>query len=337
MEYCPGGDLREFLEVVGSIEEEEAVLWFAEMIMAVHTLHSLGYIHRDLKPDNFLIDCRGHLKLADFGLSKANKVKVTIAASDMQQPGGVNSAAINARQQRLSLMPGQAQQQNVKEKLSKNNIDQRFRRTMHLKGGLGEVAETAARMGADNPLLAVPGSLLASIHSSKKNLPPPNRLNLVPPSASSGAGVGGTKPKVSMRKQLAYSVVGSPDYMSPEVTSGLDEGGGIGYSEEVDWWSLGCVFFEAILGVPPFTGDSPEEIFENIRNWRTIIPPLLNQYKPYMSPECHALLNGFLSEPKERLGADIKKLQAHLFFNTRVQWDHLINMESPFIPTSDAS
>lgn len=41
-----GGDLREFLEVVGSIEEEEAILWFAEMIMAVHTLHNLGYIHR---------------------------------------------------------------------------------------------------------------------------------------------------------------------------------------------------------------------------------------------------------------------------------------------------
>lgn len=51
MEYCPGGDLREFLEAIGSIEEEESVLWFSEMIMAVHTLHTLGYIHRDLKPD----------------------------------------------------------------------------------------------------------------------------------------------------------------------------------------------------------------------------------------------------------------------------------------------
>jgi serine/threonine protein kinase len=55
----------------------------AEMILGVHTLHSIGYIHRydlinascafvlidrDLKPDNFLIDAKGHLKLADFGI-----------------------------------------------------------------------------------------------------------------------------------------------------------------------------------------------------------------------------------------------------------------------------
>lgn len=47
-----GGDLRNFLEVVGSLEEEESALYFAEMIMAVHDLHELGYLHRDLKPDN---------------------------------------------------------------------------------------------------------------------------------------------------------------------------------------------------------------------------------------------------------------------------------------------
>jgi citron Rho-interacting kinase len=74
-----GGDLREFLSAIGTLEEDEAQLYFAEMIMAVHTLHSMGYIHRlvawevflllvrDLKPDNFLIDKDGHLKLADFG------------------------------------------------------------------------------------------------------------------------------------------------------------------------------------------------------------------------------------------------------------------------------
>lgn len=47
----------------------------AEMLMAVDALHKLGYIHRDLKPDNFLINKDGHLKLADFGLSKKGVVE----------------------------------------------------------------------------------------------------------------------------------------------------------------------------------------------------------------------------------------------------------------------
>lgn len=42
----------------------------AEMIVAVATVHQLGYIHRDLKPDNILLDWQGHLKLTDLGLSK---------------------------------------------------------------------------------------------------------------------------------------------------------------------------------------------------------------------------------------------------------------------------
>lgn len=62
--------MRQFLSLFGSLEEEDAALYFAEMITAVHDLHKMGYLHRDIKPENFLIDSRGHVKLADFGLSK---------------------------------------------------------------------------------------------------------------------------------------------------------------------------------------------------------------------------------------------------------------------------
>jgi serine/threonine protein kinase len=51
--------------------------------------------------------------------------------------------------------------------------------------------------------------------------------------------------------------------MSPEVLTQE------GYGEEVDWWSLGVIFFEMILGIPPFGGDTPEEVFE-VRNCKTI-------------------------------------------------------------------
>lgn len=69
MQFCPGGDLRNLMENV-EMDERTARAFAAEICMCVHQLHALGYAHRDLKPDNFLISQRGHLKLADFGLAE---------------------------------------------------------------------------------------------------------------------------------------------------------------------------------------------------------------------------------------------------------------------------
>lgn len=70
MEYVPGGDLRTLIGNIAPFSENESKFYVVEMIYAVQALHNLGYIHRDLKPDNFLIDQSGNLKLADFGLKK---------------------------------------------------------------------------------------------------------------------------------------------------------------------------------------------------------------------------------------------------------------------------
>ncbi|CAF1430443.1 unnamed protein product [Adineta ricciae] len=66
MEYMPGGDLITLLERY-EISESSARFYCAEVVLAVDAIHTLGYIHRDIKPDNMLLDGHGHLKLADFG------------------------------------------------------------------------------------------------------------------------------------------------------------------------------------------------------------------------------------------------------------------------------
>ncbi|CAF1345811.1 unnamed protein product [Didymodactylos carnosus] len=66
MDFMPGGDLITLLTRY-DINENSARFYCAEVVLALDAIHSLGYIHRDVKPDNMLLDSRGHLKLADFG------------------------------------------------------------------------------------------------------------------------------------------------------------------------------------------------------------------------------------------------------------------------------
>ena len=55
-------------------------LYFVETVMAIDALHQQGYIHRDLTPENFLIDAQGHVKLIDFELSKGQLAESRIEA-----------------------------------------------------------------------------------------------------------------------------------------------------------------------------------------------------------------------------------------------------------------
>ena len=52
------------------LSEEESKFYIAECILAVDSVHKMNYIHRDLKPDNILVEKNGHIKLSDFGLCK---------------------------------------------------------------------------------------------------------------------------------------------------------------------------------------------------------------------------------------------------------------------------
>lgn len=66
MDYMPGGDLVNLIAKY-EFSEEWAQFYTAEIILAVDAIHQMGFVHRDIKPDNMLLDSSGHVKLADFG------------------------------------------------------------------------------------------------------------------------------------------------------------------------------------------------------------------------------------------------------------------------------
>ena len=70
MDFCAGGELFYHLHNVGRLTEAQAKFYFAEIVLGIEYLHKNGIVYRDLKPENVLLDLDGHVRLADFGLSK---------------------------------------------------------------------------------------------------------------------------------------------------------------------------------------------------------------------------------------------------------------------------
>ena len=85
------------------------------------------------------------------------------------------------------------------------------------------------------------------------------------------------------RPKQAYSTVGTPDYIAPEVF------GKMGYTKTCDWWSLGAIMYEMVVGYPPFCSDTPQETYSKVINWKAALqfPPELT-----ISPDCEVCNTG---------------------------------------------
>lgn len=103
-------------------------------------------------------------------------------------------------------------------------------------------------------------------------------------------------------------VVGTPDYMAPEM---IDSKNSIGPA--IDWWAIGCIVYELIVGIPPFNAESIELVWDNIRNCR-LEWPHIGYDENSMTPEAQHLIKGLLEvDPAQRLSR-LEDVRDHPFF-----------------------
>ncbi|XP_027357149.1 probable serine/threonine protein kinase IREH1 isoform X2 [Abrus precatorius] len=131
-----------------------------------------------------------------------------------------------------------------------------------------------------------------------------------------------------MERRKKRSAVGTPDYLAPEILLGT----GHGYT--ADWWSVGVILFELLVGIPPFNAEHPQTIFDNILNRKIPWPAVPEE----MSPEAQDLIDRLLTEdPNQRLGAKgASEVKQHVFFKD-INWDTLARQKAAFVPTSESA
>ncbi|WPG97557.1 Serine/threonine-protein kinase DBF20 [Acrodontium crateriforme] len=127
----------------------------------------------------------------------------------------------------------------------------------------------------------------------------------------------------------AKSIVGSPDYMAPEVLKGEE------YDFTVDYWSLGCMLFEALAGYPPFAGSTVDETWQNLKRWQSVLrKPEYEDPNYFLSRRTWDLITRLITVKSNRLRG-IKQVQDHDYFK-EVAWDKLRGERAPFVPELDS-
>ena len=95
MDLCAGGELYYLLHLKGRLNEQAAKFYFAEILLGLEHIHKKGIVYRDLKPENVLLDIDGHIKLADFGLSKVLPSHASVTNSFCGSPEYMSPEMLN--------------------------------------------------------------------------------------------------------------------------------------------------------------------------------------------------------------------------------------------------
>lgn len=127
----------------------------------------------------------------------------------------------------------------------------------------------------------------------------------------------------------AKSIVGSPDYMAPEVLKGEE------YDFTVDYWSLGCMLFEALAGYPPFAGATVDETWQNLKQWKKVLrKPVYEDPSYFLSKRTWDLITHLVASKSSRFRG-ISEIHAHQYF-AEVDWNRLRENKAPFVPELDS-
>jgi serine/threonine-protein kinase LATS1/2 len=252
MDYIPGGDMMSLLIKLGTFPEHLTLFYIAELVCAIESVHKMGFIHRDIKPDNILIEADGHIKLTDFGLCTGFR---WTHDSNRYQPKG--AASSNGHNRQSSIEPDTSAWGNDQCNCPMKPLELRRLKEHH--------------------------------------------------------------------RCVAHSLVGTPNYIAPEILRR------IGYTQLCDWWSVGVIMYEMLVGQPPFMAPTPAETQLKIMNW----PEYLRiPHHAQLSPASRDLIIRFLSDPQERLGRNgADEIKRHPFFTSRIEWDVGIrNYVAPYKP-----
>lgn len=226
------------------------------MILCIEEAHKMDWIHRDIKPDNFLISASGHLKISDFGLAFNGHWAHNQSYYNGQRDGLLEKIGIKIRGDKQDVLDDLENEDDADAKAGRP----KFKDRKH------DAEEGAQREGLLN-----------------------------------------WRNRVEKRK-LARSIVGTSQYMAPEVIRGEQ------YDGRCDWWSVGIILYECLYGKTPFYCENRQRTKEAIVDHRnTLTFPTHDRWANPSSwaplqlpPPSHIaidLLQGMLTDKENRLSS----------------------------------